>query len=97
MSFSWPGRKHLSIQIKHAPYMNNNGCFILLFLIKPSEEEEIVDIMVKKICSLFGIRYKVTEEKLGSDVKDISDLTINNSRNIPGVNSFETSDNSVSL
>ncbi|XP_026231670.1 LOW QUALITY PROTEIN: polycystic kidney disease protein 1-like 2 [Anabas testudineus] len=33
---------------------------------KPSEEEEIVDLMLKKICSLFGIRYKDTKKLPGA-------------------------------
>nr|XP_033472921.1 polycystic kidney disease protein 1-like 2 [Epinephelus lanceolatus] len=35
---------------------------------KPSDEEEIVDLMLKKICSLFGIRYKDTNDNRGPDV-----------------------------
>lgn len=44
----------------------------LFFLTQPSDEEEIVDLMLKKICSLFGIR---------SDVNGGSGLTLNNTRN----------------
>ncbi|XP_062287305.1 polycystin-1-like protein 2 [Scomber scombrus] len=50
---------------------------------KPSEEEEIVDLMLKKICSLFGIRYQVTKDTLGPDMNSSSGLTFNNSRNVP--------------
>ncbi|XP_028289475.1 polycystic kidney disease protein 1-like 2 [Parambassis ranga] len=61
---------------------------------KPSEEEEIVDLMLKKICGLFGIRYKDTKE---SDVNDSGALALNNSRNIQhtpsnDVNGFQTCD-----
>ncbi|XP_076603671.1 polycystin-1-like protein 2 [Chaetodon auriga] len=69
---------------------------------KPSDEEEIVDVMLKKICSLFGIRYKNTKDAPGPDVNSDSGLTLNNSRNIlnnssTDANIFQTSDNSVNL
>ncbi|XP_074514137.1 polycystin-1-like protein 2 [Sebastes fasciatus] len=67
---------------------------------KPSDEEEIVDLMLKKICSLFGIRYKNTKDPPGPDVNGGGGLTLNNSRNILNNSSidgniFQTSDNSV--
>ncbi|XP_038575816.1 polycystic kidney disease protein 1-like 2 [Micropterus salmoides] len=49
---------------------------------KASDEEEIVDLMLKKICGLFGIRYNNTNDTRGSDVNEGSGLTLNNSRNI---------------
>ncbi|TKS67505.1 Polycystic kidney disease protein 1-like 2 PC1-like 2 protein [Collichthys lucidus] len=49
---------------------------------KPSDEEEIVDLMLMKICNLFGIKYKNTKDTPGSDVKGASDLTLNNGKNI---------------
>ncbi|XP_022597025.1 polycystic kidney disease protein 1-like 2 [Seriola dumerili] len=65
---------------------------------KPSEEEEIVALMLKKICSLFGIRYKDIKDSQGADMNGSSGLTLNNSRIIPrnsiDVNIFHTSDNS---
>ncbi|XP_051815403.1 polycystic kidney disease protein 1-like 2 [Acanthochromis polyacanthus] len=65
---------------------------------KPSEEEESVDLLLKKICSLFGIRYKDKNDTPGPDVNDSSGSTLNNSRNIHNtpsvdVNIFQTSDN----
>ncbi|KAG7235119.1 hypothetical protein INR49_025224 [Caranx melampygus] len=51
---------------------------------KPSEEEEIVALMLKKICSLFGIRYKDTKDSQQLDMNGSSGLTLNNSRIIPG-------------
>ncbi|XP_071328687.1 polycystin-1-like protein 2 [Trachinotus anak] len=66
---------------------------------KPSDEEEIVTLMLTKICSLFGIRYKDTSDSQEPDVNGSSGPTLNNSRNIPGnsadVNIFQTSDNSA--
>ncbi|XP_037646091.1 polycystic kidney disease protein 1-like 2 [Sebastes umbrosus] len=67
---------------------------------KPSDEEEIVDLMLKKICCLFGIRYKNTKDPPGPDVNGGGGLTLNNSRNILNNSSidgniFQTSDNSV--
>ncbi|XP_042283303.1 polycystic kidney disease protein 1-like 2 [Thunnus maccoyii] len=69
---------------------------------KPSEEEEILDLMLKKICSLFGIRYQVTKDTPGPDMNSSSGLSLNNSRNVPrnssvDVNNIQTSDNSVNL
>ncbi|XP_035813867.2 polycystic kidney disease protein 1-like 2 [Amphiprion ocellaris] len=67
---------------------------------KPSEEEESVDLLLKKICSLFGIRYEDTNDSPGPDVNGSSGSTLNNSRNIHNtpsvdVNIFQTSDNKV--
>ncbi|XP_067459444.1 polycystin-1-like protein 2 [Thunnus thynnus] len=69
---------------------------------KPSEEEEILDLMLKKICSLFGIRYQVTKDTPGPYMNSSSGLSLNNSRNVPrnssaDVNNIQTSDNSVNL
>ncbi|XP_027146940.1 polycystic kidney disease protein 1-like 2 [Larimichthys crocea] len=68
---------------------------------KPSDEEEIVDLMLMKICNLFGIKYKNTKDTPGADVKGDSDLTLNNGKNIinsssAGVDIFST-DSSVNL
>ncbi|KAE8299524.1 Polycystic kidney disease protein 1-like 2 PC1-like 2 protein Polycystin-1L2 Precursor [Larimichthys crocea] len=68
---------------------------------KPSDEEEIVDLMLMKICNLFGIKYKNTKDTPGVDVKGDSDLTLNNGKNIinsssAGVDIFST-DGSVNL
>ncbi|KAI9536003.1 hypothetical protein NQZ68_038410 [Dissostichus eleginoides] len=49
---------------------------------KPSDEEEIVDLMLKKICSLFGIPYENTNETPGPDLNKADESTINNSKNI---------------
>ncbi|KAM6978376.1 polycystin-1-like protein 2 [Tautogolabrus adspersus] len=67
---------------------------------KPSDEEEIVDLMLKKICGLFGIRYKNTTDSTGPDEKGDMDLTLNNSRSIPNnssvdVNIFQTPNHPV--
>uniref|UniRef100_UPI0037E779AE polycystin-1-like protein 2 n=1 Tax=Semicossyphus pulcher TaxID=241346 RepID=UPI0037E779AE len=67
---------------------------------KPSDEEEIVDLMLKKICSLFGIKLKNTNNTTGPGVNGDMDLTLNNSRNIlnnsaTDVNIFQTPDQSV--
>ncbi|KAL7385772.1 hypothetical protein ABVT39_028164 [Epinephelus coioides] len=69
---------------------------------KPSDEEEIVDLMLKKICSLFGIRYKDTNDNRGPDVNVASGLTLNNSKNILNnssidVNIYQKSDDSENL
>ncbi|XP_035860041.1 polycystic kidney disease protein 1-like 2 [Sander lucioperca] len=48
---------------------------------KPSDEEEIVDLMLKKICGLFGIRYNDPKDTLGPDVNRGRDVGLNNSRN----------------
>ncbi|XP_065818468.1 polycystin-1-like protein 2 [Labrus bergylta] len=50
---------------------------------KPSDEEEIVDLMLKKICGLFGIRYKNATDTTGPDENGDMDLTLNNSRSTP--------------
>lgn len=68
---------------------------------QPSDEEEIVDLMLMKICNLFGIKYKNTKDTPGADVKGDSDLTLNNGKNIinsssAGVDIFST-DSSVNL
>ncbi|XP_039674212.1 polycystic kidney disease protein 1-like 2 [Perca fluviatilis] len=49
---------------------------------KPSDEEEIVDLMLEKICGLFGIRYNDPKDTLGPDVKRGREVGLNNSRNI---------------
>ncbi|XP_034430206.1 polycystic kidney disease protein 1-like 2 [Hippoglossus hippoglossus] len=49
---------------------------------KPSEEKEIVDVMLKQIYSFFGIRCKDTKDSLEPDVSGSTGLTLNNSRNI---------------
>lgn len=78
----------------NSSYSNND---FLSSLTQPSEEEEIVDLMLKKICSLFGIRYQVTKDTLGPDMNSSSGLTFNNSHNFPknslvDVNNIQTSD-----
>ncbi|XP_034417690.1 polycystic kidney disease protein 1-like 2 [Cyclopterus lumpus] len=50
---------------------------------KPSDEEEIVDLMLKNICSFFGIRYKDTKDTRGPDVNEDAGLALNRSRNPP--------------
>lgn len=67
---------------------------------QPSDEDEIVDLMLKKICSFFGIRYRNRKDTSGSDVNGEGDLTLNNSRNIinnssTDVNNFQTSNKSA--
>ncbi|XP_029980234.1 polycystic kidney disease protein 1-like 2 [Sphaeramia orbicularis] len=69
---------------------------------KPSEEEEIVDLMLKKICSVFGIRFEHTASAQKHDGNCNPALTLNNSRNILNhsaldVNTIQTSDSSVKL
>ncbi|CAJ1078835.1 polycystic kidney disease protein 1-like 2 [Xyrichtys novacula] len=49
---------------------------------KPSDEEEIVGVMLKKIFSLFGIKYKNTADTVEPDGNGDIDVTLNN-RNIP--------------
>nr|XP_040057277.1 polycystic kidney disease protein 1-like 2 isoform X1 [Gasterosteus aculeatus aculeatus] len=49
---------------------------------KPSDEEEIVDLMLKNICSLFGIRYEETNDVHTPDAKEDGGVNMNNSRNI---------------
>ncbi|XP_044072039.1 polycystic kidney disease protein 1-like 2 [Siniperca chuatsi] len=61
---------------------------------KPSEEEEIVDLMLKKICSLCGIRYNNTKDTLGPDANEGSGLTLNNSKNILNNSSIDVKKNS---
>ncbi|KAM7407743.1 hypothetical protein PAMA_003475 [Pampus argenteus] len=60
---------------------------------KPSEEEEIVDLLLKKICSLFGIRYRVTKDAAGSDTN--SGRNVSRKTSVVDVNNIQTSDNSV--
>ncbi|XP_055361208.1 polycystic kidney disease protein 1-like 2 [Betta splendens] len=49
---------------------------------KPSEEEEVVDVMLRKICSLVGIRCKDSKATQESDVKSSDGLVLNNTKNI---------------
>ncbi|XP_007572505.1 polycystic kidney disease protein 1-like 2 [Poecilia formosa] len=49
---------------------------------KPSEEEEIVDLLLNKLCNLFGIRYKSEKDAVEPDGEGSSNLTLNNNRNI---------------
>ncbi|XP_069389608.1 polycystin-1-like protein 2 [Paralichthys olivaceus] len=60
---------------------------------KPSEEKEIVDVMLKKMYSFFGIRCKDTKDSLEPGVNDSTGLTLNNRRNI--LNISQTSDKST--
>ncbi|XP_039456255.1 polycystic kidney disease protein 1-like 2 [Oreochromis aureus] len=67
---------------------------------KPSEEEEIVDLMLMKICSLFGIKRKHAKDTRESDMSGGSGLAQNNNRNIfntssPDANIFQMSDKYV--
>ncbi|XP_041663058.1 polycystic kidney disease protein 1-like 2 [Cheilinus undulatus] len=67
---------------------------------KPSDEEEIVDLMLKKICSFFGIRYKNTTDTKGPDGNGDVDSTLNNNKNIHysssiDANIFQIPDHSV--
>ncbi|XP_029385709.1 polycystic kidney disease protein 1-like 2 isoform X2 [Echeneis naucrates] len=66
---------------------------------KPSEEEEIVRLLLKKICSLFGIIYKDSIDSQGSEMSDSRPLTLNNRRILPdssfNVKHFEISDNTA--
>ncbi|XP_063356334.1 polycystin-1-like protein 2 [Pelmatolapia mariae] len=69
---------------------------------KPSEEEEIVDLMLMKICSFFGIKRKHAKDTRESDVSGGCGLVQNNSRNIfntssPDANIFQMSDKYVNL
>ncbi|XP_026000938.1 polycystic kidney disease protein 1-like 2 isoform X3 [Astatotilapia calliptera] len=68
---------------------------------KPSEEEEIVDLMLMKIYSLFGIKRKHAKDTRESDVSGGCGLAQNNSRNIlstsPDSNIFQMSDKYVNL
>ncbi|KAK9538026.1 hypothetical protein VZT92_005588 [Zoarces viviparus] len=48
---------------------------------KPSDEDEIVDLMLKNIFSVFGIRYEDTKDTRGPDENEDGDLTLNNSKN----------------
>ncbi|XP_070832678.1 polycystin-1-like protein 2 [Chaetodon trifascialis] len=43
---------------------------------KPSEEEEVVDVMLKKICSLFGIRYKKRETSANAPLSSIATYSV---------------------
>ncbi|XP_071754722.2 polycystin-1-like protein 2 [Centroberyx gerrardi] len=66
---------------------------------KPSEEEEIVDLMLNKLCRLFGIRLKETKDSSGPEANDSADLGLNNGKTILNNSSiepniFQTSDNS---
>ncbi|XP_071389094.1 polycystin-1-like protein 2 [Centroberyx affinis] len=66
---------------------------------KPSEEEEIVDLMLNKLCSLFGISLKETKDSTGPEANDSVDLGLNNGKTILNNSSiepniFQTSDNS---
>ncbi|XP_035994541.1 polycystic kidney disease protein 1-like 2 [Fundulus heteroclitus] len=47
---------------------------------KPSEEEEIVDLLLTKLCNLFGIRYKREKGPVEPDEEGSSNLTLNNSK-----------------
>lgn len=72
----------------------------LCFLTQPSEEEEIVDLMLMKICSLFGIKRKHAKDTRESDMSGGSGLAQNNNRNIfntssPDANIFQMSDKYV--
>ncbi|AWP12851.1 putative polycystic kidney disease protein 1-like 2 [Scophthalmus maximus] len=49
---------------------------------KPSEEKEIVDLMLKKIYSFFGIRYDDKKDPRGPDTTGSSGPTLNTSRNL---------------
>ncbi|XP_043987289.1 polycystic kidney disease protein 1-like 2 [Gambusia affinis] len=49
---------------------------------KPSEEEEIVDLLLKKLCNLFGFRYKSEKDSMEPDREGSSNLTLNKNRNI---------------
>lgn len=73
----------------------------LCFLTQPSEEEEIVDLMLMKIYSLFGIKRKHAKDTQESDVSGGCGLAQNNSRNIlstsPDANIFQMSDKYVNL
>ncbi|KAM4608650.1 polycystin-1-like protein 2 [Polymixia lowei] len=66
---------------------------------KPSEEEEIVHLMLIKVCSLFGIRLKAKDRPEASDA---TDSAVNNERKIAHISSADldicqTSDNPVNL
>ncbi|CAG5865975.1 unnamed protein product [Menidia menidia] len=50
---------------------------------KPSEEEETVDIMLKIICNLFGIRHKTENVAPGPDMNGSSDVALNNAQICP--------------
>lgn len=73
----------------------------LCFLTQPSEEEEIVDLMLMKIYSLFGIKRKHAKDTRESDVSGGCGLAQNNSRNIlstsPDANIFQMSEKYVNL
>ncbi|KAM3607032.1 uncharacterized protein V6R79_000867 [Siganus canaliculatus] len=66
---------------------------------KPSDEEEIVDLLLKKICSFFGVGYKNKNTAM-SDVNEGNGFTLNNGRDIcnnpsPDGNVSQKSENSV--
>lgn len=50
----------------------------VISLTQPSDEEEIVDVMLEKLCSLFGIPYKATEGTLGPDTSGTGDMSYKN-------------------
>ncbi|XP_068186396.1 polycystin-1-like protein 2 [Antennarius striatus] len=58
---------------------------------KPSDEEEIVDVMLEKICSLFGMGYKNAKGSVGPKESRTSDL---NSKNMLK-NDLQTRDNKL--
>ncbi|XP_037542039.1 polycystic kidney disease protein 1-like 2 [Nematolebias whitei] len=49
---------------------------------KPSEEDEIVDLLLNKICNLFGVNNKSKKDSTGLDVSGSSGLALNNSRDL---------------
>jgi len=55
----------------------------LLSLTQPSDEEEIVDLLLENICSLFGIRYKGTKDARGPEVNEEAGATPTRSSNTP--------------
>lgn len=75
--------------------------FVISSLTQPSDEEEIVDLMLQKICSLFGISYKSENKKDTQLAPEANgDLTLNNSRTILNnssvdVNVLNTADEKV--
>ncbi|KAF7216063.1 transcript variant X2 [Nothobranchius furzeri] len=56
---------------------------------KPSEEEEVVDLLLNNICSLFGIRYKNEKKLMGLDVNGSGALAVNNSRDFLNTSSAD--------
>lgn len=61
---------------------NSLSAFFLSSFAKPSEEKEIVDLMLKKIYSFFGIRYDDKKDPRGPDTTGSSGPTLNTSRNL---------------